>query len=65
MYVTALIGYAFPENPEAAFVNLRMFEALGCSVAYLYSNSVCVYVKLMVGGLLHVSFVLVIVVEVT
>ncbi|XP_060069463.1 UNC93-like protein [Ylistrum balloti] len=62
---SALIGYAFPENPEAAFANLRMFEALGFSVAYLYSNSLCVNVKLyMVGGLLLVSVILVTFVEI-
>jgi len=54
----------FPSNQEPAFANIRMFEAFGFLVVYLYSNYVCQDIKLyVVGAWLALSVVLVLTVE--
>ena len=61
----ALVGSAFVDNQEPAFSNLRMFQALGFTVGYLYSNHLCEYIKLyIVAAELVVSVTLVAVVEI-
>merc|ERR1711879_71313 len=61
----ALIGSAFHDKQEPAFANLRMFQALGMTIAYLYSNSLCEHIKLYIaGGLLVVAILLTTVVEI-
>ena len=63
-FVTALVGYSFPDNQEPAYANLRLWEALGFMIPYLYSNSLCVDIKLyIVGGWLIVSVIMVMIVE--
>ncbi|KAK3084007.1 hypothetical protein FSP39_006661 [Pinctada imbricata] len=61
----ALVGSAFVENQEPAFSNLRMFQALGFTVGYLYSNHLCESIKMyIVAGELIVSMLLVAIVEI-
>ncbi|XP_070196703.1 uncharacterized protein [Littorina saxatilis] len=60
----ALIGSIFRDQQEASFANLRMFQALGFTIAYLYSGHLCVAVKLYIALVMVVlSFCLVVVVE--
>ncbi|OWF56668.1 UNC93-like protein [Mizuhopecten yessoensis] len=62
---SALVGHVFPSQQEPAFGNIRMFEALGFFVVYLFSNYVCLDVKLyIVGAWLVLAVVLVLIVEV-
>mgnify|MGYP003692096695 CR=1 FL=1 len=62
--IVALVGLAFSDKQEPAFSNLRMFQALGFTVGYLYSNHLCEYLKLYIaGGQLVLSMILVFVVE--
>lgn len=59
-----MVGLAFSDKQEPAFSNLRMFQALGFTVGYLYSNHMCEYRKLYIaGGELILSMILVMVVE--
>ncbi|XP_062569224.1 protein unc-93 homolog A-like [Saccostrea cucullata] len=60
----ALVGLAFSDKQEPAFSNLRMFQALGFTIGYLYSNHLCEYLKLYIaGGELVLSMILVFIVE--
>lgn len=59
-----MVGLAFSGKQEPAFSNLRMFQALGFTVGYLYSNHMCEYKKLYIaGGELILSMILVMAVE--
>lgn len=59
-----MVGLAFSDKQEPAFSNLRMFQALGFTVGYLYSNHMCEYKKLYIaGGELIFSMILVMAVE--
>ncbi|XP_061188403.1 protein unc-93 homolog A-like [Saccostrea echinata] len=61
----ALVGLAFSDKQEPAFSNLRMFQALGFTIGYLYSNHLCEYLKLYIaGGELVLSMILVFIVEI-
>uniref|UniRef100_A0ABI7ZY14 Protein unc-93 homolog A n=1 Tax=Felis catus TaxID=9685 RepID=A0ABI7ZY14_FELCA len=42
----ALYGVLFEKNKEAAFANYRLWESLGCVIAFGYSTFLCVSVKL-------------------
>ncbi|XP_046333735.2 protein unc-93 homolog A-like [Haliotis rufescens] len=56
----ALIGVVFAHKQGPAFGNLRMFQATGFTIAYIYSNQLCQYVKLyLIGAFLVVSLTLV------
>ena len=46
VYVAALYGTIFSDEPEAAFSNYRMWESLGFIIAFAYSNYLCTNVKL-------------------
>ncbi|KAL3858080.1 hypothetical protein ACJMK2_012694 [Sinanodonta woodiana] len=60
----ALIGSIFSDQQEPAYANLRMWQALGFTIAYLYSNSLRECVKLYItAGVLVLSIVLLTVVE--
>ncbi|KAK3595783.1 hypothetical protein CHS0354_025420 [Potamilus streckersoni] len=60
----ALIGSIFYDQQEPAYANLRMWQALGFTITYLYSNSMCEFVKLYItAGVLVLSIVLLTVVE--
>ncbi|XP_033748631.1 protein unc-93 homolog A-like [Pecten maximus] len=62
---SALVGHVFPLQQEPAFGNIRMFEAFGFFVVYLYSNHVCQDVKLYVVGVwLVLAVCLVFIVEI-
>ncbi|XP_069134440.1 UNC93-like protein [Argopecten irradians] len=62
---SALVGHVFPLQQEPAFGNIRMFEAFGFFVVYLYSNYVCQTIKLyVVGAWLVVAVALVFIVEI-
>lgn len=59
-----MVGLAFSDKQEPAFSNLRMFQALGFTVGYLYSNHMCENKKLYIaGGELIFSMILVMAVE--
>lgn len=59
-----MVGLAFSDKQEPAFSNPRMFQALGFTVGYLYSNHMCEYKKLYIaGGELIFSMILVMAVE--
>ncbi|KAJ8312090.1 hypothetical protein KUTeg_009463 [Tegillarca granosa] len=61
----ALVGSTFADQQEPAFSNLRMFQALGFTVGYLYSNFLCESIKLyIVAGVLLLSMLLVGIVEI-
>jgi hypothetical protein len=63
-FLAALVGLAFSDKQEPAFSNLRMFQALGFTIGYLYSNHLCEYIKLYIaGGQLIFSMILVLIVE--
>ena len=63
-FLPALIGSVFRDQQEPAFANLRMFQALGFTIAYLYSGHLCVTVKLYIAlAMVVCSFCLVLVVE--
>ena len=40
----------FSSNQEPAYANLRMFQALGFTIAYMYSKFLCEYIKLYIAG---------------
>ncbi|KAH3885245.1 UNC93-like protein [Dreissena polymorpha] len=46
----AMIGAIFSTNQEPAYANLRLFQAAGFTMAYLYSNSLCEYIKLYIAA---------------
>uniref|UniRef100_A0ABI7ZXX1 Protein unc-93 homolog A n=1 Tax=Felis catus TaxID=9685 RepID=A0ABI7ZXX1_FELCA len=46
LYALALYGVLFEKNKEAAFANYRLWESLGCVIAFGYSTFLCVSVKL-------------------
>ena len=48
--VSALIGSVFSSNQEPAYANLRMFQALGFTIAYMYSKFLCEYIKLYIAA---------------
>ncbi|XP_063396359.1 protein unc-93 homolog A-like [Mytilus trossulus] len=61
----ALVGSAFTEDQEPAFANLRLFQALGFTVGYLYNVHLCEYIKLYIAaGTLIVSMIFVAIVEI-
>ena len=49
-YISALIGSVFSSNQEPAYANLRMFQALGFTIAYVYSKFLCEYFKLYIAA---------------
>ncbi|XP_046542819.1 protein unc-93 homolog A-like [Haliotis rubra] len=56
----ALMGVVFTHKQGPAFGNLRTLQAMGFTIAYIYSNQLCQYVKLyLLGGFLIVSMALV------
>ncbi|XP_060062872.1 protein unc-93 homolog A-like [Ylistrum balloti] len=60
-----LVGVAFKDKQEPAFANLRLFQAMGFTVAYLYSIHLCEFIKLYIAGAyVTLSMVLVAVVEI-
>lgn len=48
--IVALVGAVFHDNPEVAFSNYLMFQALGLAIAYLYNIYLCEDVKLYILG---------------
>lgn len=50
MFSSAMIGAIFSTNQEPAYANLRLFQAAGFTMAYLYSNSLCEYIKLYIAA---------------
>ncbi|KAK3595784.1 hypothetical protein CHS0354_025421 [Potamilus streckersoni] len=60
----ALIGSIFSDQQEPAYANLRMWQALGFTVAYMYSNFLCESDKLyIIASVLVLSVILLNVVE--
>ncbi|XP_069136168.1 protein unc-93 homolog A-like [Argopecten irradians] len=60
-----LVGVAFKDRQEPAFANLRLFQAMGFTIAYLYSIHLCEYIKLYnAAAFVTLSMVLVAVVEI-
>lgn len=51
----AMIGAIFSTNQEPAYANLRLFQAMGFTMAYMYSNFLCEYIKIYIAA----AFVLV------
>lgn len=47
---SALIGSVFSNNQEPAYANLRMFQALGFTLAYMYSKFLCEFIKLYIAA---------------
>ena len=48
---SGLYGILFPkEHSEAAFASLRMYEAIGCSIAFAYGQFLCMNVKIYITG---------------
>lgn len=45
-YCVALYGVLFPQDEEPSFSNYRLWESLGFIIAYIFSNVLCVNVKL-------------------
>lgn len=45
-----MVGAIFSTNQEPAYANLRLFQASGFTMAYLYSNSLCEYIKLYIAA---------------
>lgn len=43
---TAYCGILFPSREEAAYSNFRLWESLGFIIAYSYSTTLCVTVKI-------------------
>ena len=43
---TAFYGVLFPYVQEAAFSNYRLWESVGFTFAFAYSNFLCVWIKL-------------------
>ena len=43
-----MYGVLFPNKQEAGFSNIRLWESVGFTVAFAYSNFLCVWVKLAV-----------------
>ncbi|CAG2243861.1 unnamed protein product [Mytilus edulis] len=46
----ALLGSVFHQNPEIAFSNYLMFQAMGLAVAYIYNIYLCEEMKLYILG---------------
>ncbi|KAG4077935.1 hypothetical protein HA402_013435 [Bradysia odoriphaga] len=44
--INALYGVLFPQDEEPSFSNYRLWESLGFILAYIFSNVLCVNVKL-------------------
>ncbi|XP_077148914.1 protein unc-93 homolog A-like isoform X2 [Ranitomeya variabilis] len=44
--LSSLYGVLFEKNKEAAFANFSLWESLGFAIAFGYSSSLCVYIKL-------------------
>ena len=44
--ITALYGILFTDKQEAAFSNYRLWESVGFTVSFAYSNYLCVWIKL-------------------
>ncbi|XP_023214108.1 protein unc-93 homolog A-like [Centruroides sculpturatus] len=44
--INSLYGVLFPKNEEAAFANYRLWESLGFIIAFAYSSSLCITIKL-------------------
>lgn len=45
-----MVGAIFSTNQEPAYANLRLFQASGFTMAYLYSNSLCEYLKIYIAA---------------
>lgn len=45
-FITAFYGVLFPHDEEPSFSNYRLWESLGFIIAYIFSNLLCVKVKL-------------------
>lgn len=45
-----MVGAIFSTCQEPAYANLRLFQASGFTIAYLYSNSLCEYIKLYIAA---------------
>lgn len=60
-----MVGAIFSTQQEPAYANLRLFQASGFTMAYLYSNSLCEYLKLyMAGGFVVFATILQTIVEI-
>ena len=60
-----MVGSIFSSQQEPAYANLRLFQASGFTVAYLYSNHLCEYIKLYISaGVVVIAIVLQTVAEV-
>lgn len=46
MLIKAFYGVLFPQDEEPSFSNYRLWESLGFIMAYVFSNVLCVNVKL-------------------
>ena len=64
-FFSALYGWLFTDNPEAAFANYRLWESVGFIMAFGYSSFQCTDVKIYICmGFLTVGMILYGVVEV-
>jgi len=45
-----MVGAIFSTQQEPAYANLRLFQAGGFTMAYLYSNSLCEFYKLYIAA---------------
>jgi hypothetical protein len=60
-----LIFHDLHDNPEVAFSNYLMFQALGLAIAYMYNIYLCEYMKLYIlGGTAILSMILLCVIEI-
>ena len=48
--ILAMVGAIFSTQQEPAYANLRLFQAGGFTMAYLYSNSLCEFYKLYIAA---------------
>lgn len=46
LFTIAFYGVLFPQDEEPSFSNYRLWESLGFIIAYIFSNVLCVNVKL-------------------
>ncbi|XP_002737723.1 protein unc-93 homolog A-like [Saccoglossus kowalevskii] len=56
--IASFVGVLFPEHQEPAFSNYRLWQALGFTISFAYSNYLCVNVKLYLAGALLVTSML-------
>ncbi|KAJ8020382.1 Protein unc-93-like A [Holothuria leucospilota] len=56
--INAIYGSLFPSNQQAAFSNYRLWESVGFTLAFSYSNFLCVWTKLTIlTAVLGIGFI--------